>query len=130
MTAFIGAAAYDAFATYIAHADLPSAVDVLDGETPFEWEVRRADRSAATIRACVALVTPTNAKKRLARADQLWKILEAASVDASDIVFPAMQTLIKAGLHITPAAVRPLERMGKYLDDANLTGRTRKFDDG
>ncbi len=118
VSAFIGQAAYSAFAAFIESADLPKPADLLDGKVTFTHS-ERLDRSAAVIGACTALVTPKNAVNREARATAFYKILESVGDSNLDLVVPSVQAMISAGLHTLVAGLKILAKCQPVITAAN-----------
>lgn len=105
VSAFIGDGPAGEWATFIEEADLPDPVALLDGKTKFTHNPSRLDRTVAVLDACAALITPKHAEKREERVKKLWKIIEAVSEEAKDVVLPAVQSMVLAGLTGTNRAM-------------------------
>jgi hypothetical protein len=115
---FIGPVAYEALSTFIEQADMPHIPDVADGKVAFEWNAKRLDRCAAILSACVALVVPSAADRRVERAARIWTFLGNAG--AYDITVPAAQALVKAGLHLSKEAAPVLTKIHPALRAAGI----------
>lgn len=119
VTGFIGAEAFEAFATYIENADLPNVGDVLDGKVKFKPHPSRLDKTAAVINTATALVTPSSAAKRKERTEALWKLLAEVGGGSLDLVVPCAQSLIGAGLHGFQVAIPLLAKVQPIIAAAN-----------
>lgn len=118
--AFVGPAAYAKFATFRDQADMPDPEEVVDGEVEFKWDSRRLDRSDAVLKACVNFTINDTAhpERKNARADRIAAWL--GSVQEKDVAVPALQQLVKANLHLTPAMLKVLRAFKPALDAAGV----------
>lgn len=110
----VGAEAGGAFEVFIREADFPDIEALLDGAA-YTFDPKRIDRTAAVLTACVALVAPASAVRRLPRAEALWRLLGAVPPSSRDLCVPVAKALIDAGLHAMPAAVPVLSGMHQLL---------------
>ena len=123
VSAFIGQAAYSAWASFIESADLPEPAGLLDGTVPFKHNPERLDRTAAVVSACTALVLSKTAEKREPRAAKLWGILGEIGDGHLDLVVPATQAMIAAGLHTLRESLPVLARVQPTIAAANNARR-------
>lgn len=119
VTGFIGAEAFEAWATYIEQADMPNVADVLDGKVKFKPHAARLDKTAAVLNSATALVTPPSANKRKERAEALWELLTEVGGSSLDLVVPCADALIKATLHGQKGAVKILAKVQPIIAAAN-----------
>ncbi len=95
----VGVNAWQEFSDYMASLNLPDPAQVLDGSIQWAPDTRRLDITATVISACVALVVPSNAPNRTARAVALWTLLDhVGRLGARDLTHVPATTLVKAGL--------------------------------
>lgn len=124
VSAFIGSAAFNAFAAFIESADLPDPAALLDGKIKFSHNPERLDRSAAVIGACTALVVPAAAANRMPRAEALWKLLGQVGDAHLDLIIPPIQAMLTTGdLHTIPAGVPVLAKVQPTIAAANAARR-------
>lgn len=123
MGAFVGVAWVSEFRAWTAMQDLPNPEDVLDGTVKFQHDERRLDRTLATLGACVALVVPEKAVKRVERATALWNILGAIVKKDADITVSAARTLLQARLVAGKASEFALAELHPILVAAGVTGQ-------
>lgn len=122
VTAFLGQGAAGEWGTWIEEADLPEPGDLLDGKIKFKHNPERLDRTDAVLSSCAALVAPKKAEKRKERNEALWALLEVVMEDAKDIVVPAMQTLVRAGLSKHKDARSVMAKMHSVVSAAGMVG--------
>lgn len=120
VSGFVGAEAYEAFATWIEEQDLPNSIELLDRAISFEHNPKRLDRTAAILMACTAYVTNPKADKRAERAERLWEMLSEVGSSSLDVIVPAGTALINATLHTSKAAVKVLARIHPVIEAAKL----------
>ncbi len=111
VTGFIGAEAFEAFATFIENTDLPNVADVLDGKVSFKPHPSRLDKTAAVLNSATALVTPQSSHRRKERCEALWKLLAEVGGGSLDLVVPCAQALIQNNLHGFQVAVPLLAKV-------------------
>lgn len=111
VTGFIGAEAFEAFATFIENTDLPNVADVLDGKVSFKPHPSRLDKTAAVLNSATALVTPQSSHRRKERTEALWKLLAEVGGGSLDLVVPCAQALIQSNLHGFQVAVPLLAKV-------------------
>lgn len=126
VTAFIGAGPAGEWGQWIDEADLPEPALVLDGKQKFEHNPERLDRTMAVLSSCAALVAPAKAAKRKDRSKALWGILAGVMDDAKDIVVPAMQAMVRAGLQKQTEARPVLAKMHSVVSAAGMTAGGRR----
>lgn len=96
---FVGVGTAREFFSWLRLADMPPAADVLDGRTQFQIDSRRIDRTLAFFASGAALVVPSDAVNRQARAAVLWQYISCAlDSGAPDAALPAMRALVRAKL--------------------------------
>lgn len=122
VTGFIGAQAFEAWTTYIEHADLPAATDLLDGKVPFEHKGSRLDRTAAIFASCAAVVTPERSPKRADRAEKLWEFFAKVDGSSLDLAVPAALALTQSQLHTSDIAIKMLAKLQPILTKTNMVG--------
>lgn len=103
VAAFIGDAAYEAFAAFIEEQDLPNTAAVLDGTEKFEHSKRSLDRTGAFLNSALALlkcrVTDEAGKvKHSNRLGTMWRILSSIDKGSRDLVIPVVTDLIRERL--------------------------------
>ncbi len=111
VTGFIGAEAFEAFATFVENTDLPNVADVLDGKVAFKPHPSRLDKTAAVLNSATALVTPSASHRRKERTEALWKLLAEVGGGSLDLVVPCAQALIQSNLHGFTCAVPLLAKV-------------------
>lgn len=89
---FVGPAANRELRTWMSSMDLPDPAELLDGKVQFKSDPDRLDRTMVVFSSCAALVAPTHAEKRDARAAALWSLLHS-NMETSDVCYPAVCTL-------------------------------------
>lgn len=117
VTGLVGASAASELAVWTVAIDLPDPAALLDGQTTWAHTPERLDRSLAVLSACAALVVPTSAAKREARADVLWTIIANIIQLAPDVVIPAAMALCTRGVNLshTPRANAVLQQLHPIL---------------
>jgi hypothetical protein len=120
--AFIGRAAAATWFEYIDKQDLPNAADVLDGKERFDHDPRRVDRTATVLNACVALVTPKDAAKRVPRTEAFWRLIGGLLTDqmSQDILVAPAQAMVAASLHTGKVAVPNLSKLHPLIKAAGI----------
>ncbi len=114
LAAFVGAPAASQYADWLAKANLPDPVAVLDGGK-FEHDPDRLDRTVAVLASCAALVAPKQAEKRLQRAARLWTLIGEVAKATPDITEPAATTMIDANLQTVKEAIPVLAKLYPIL---------------
>lgn len=109
--AYVGAAYYKEFFTWLKESDLPDPGELLDGNAHFEHSNARLDRTAAVLSSCTALVTPDAAPHRKERLEALWKILRDVPDSALDVAVPSVTALVQAKLTGGSASFKALARL-------------------
>jgi len=115
LAAFVGQAAASQYADWLAKANLPDPVAVLDGKVSFEHDPDRLDRTVAVLGACAALVSPAQAERRKDRTARLWGIVGEVAKTTPDITEPAATALVDAKLHTTKEAIPVLAKLFPVL---------------
>ena len=122
VSAFVGEKAGQQFFGWLENQDMPSPAAVLDGKEKFTHDVNRADRTAAVLAGCAALVIPASADKRKERADAFWSLLDSvlAGGQDMDICVPSVSALINAKLRGSPKTIAALAKIDPMLERANV----------
>jgi hypothetical protein len=115
----VGEGAASEFLVYCEAADLPDFEELLDGKTTWKPD-KRLDRTLAVYQGCAALVIPTNAAKRDARADKLWELMIKSVETSADLVFPAAKLLCRAKLSKGSAATKVLYQLEPIFRTAGI----------
>jgi MoxR-like ATPase len=114
LAAFVGAPAASQYADWLAKANLPDPVQVLDGKG-FTHDPDRLDRTVAVLASCAALVAPKNAEKRAARAARLWGLIGEVAKATPDITEPAATAMVDGGLQTMKEAIPVLAKLFPVL---------------
>lgn len=114
---FIGKDAYGAFLAFLATADVPDPIEVLDGVTPFVHDQKRVDITLTVVGQCADyLIAHRSDAATEARSSVLWRILADVSAVHADIVKPVVDKLQSARIFGSdPTALqRVMGRMVPY----------------
>ena len=119
---FVGNAWVNQFVAWRLNADLPDAVDVLEGRVAWQHSQARVDRTVAVLSACAALVIPTDAPNRIPRATVLWRVIGDVLSQAPDCVMSSARALARAGLdqQTVPSAAAVMGRLEPIMRQAGV----------
>lgn len=123
VASFLGEGVASELFAFVEEQDLPDPVKLLDGVETFSHNSKRLDRTLATLNACASLITPVGAAKRKERTAMMWVgLLEKLTEDKADtdILVPAVQTLINAQLHLMKEATKTLAKLQPVLKAAGV----------
>ncbi len=136
IAAFVGQGAAGEFHTWCRHNDLPSPVDLLDGNVQFTHDARRLDRTAAILTSATSLIT-SNAKNakmgsgdaqlNATRCEVLWKIHDALAAKAPDLSLGSVIALCQSRMMIgSTTAYRVLAKLEPIMSAAGITPDLRQ----
>jgi len=98
LAAFVGAAWVSQFRTWVLAADMPDAIEFLDGRVQWSHSPLRVDRTAALLAACAAIVIPEGSERRLERGRVLWETIGEICKTTPDCAVSTARMLCKNGL--------------------------------
>lgn len=99
----VGVAAWMEFSSWLVNADLPNAVDVLEGRVVFTASKQRMDRTAAVFGAMTAIVLGSSEDEQQRLAAAMWGILSSvtdSTPGTRDLAVRSVVALSQAGLMI------------------------------
>lgn len=97
---FVGQAAELEFSSWIREANLPKAIDVLDGKIQWQPDRKRLDIAAAVLNGCAATVAQQGCDRRQERAEMLFSILASNLKTVPDLIVPIADTLLASKLQL------------------------------
>jgi len=113
--AFVGMDASYELIAWMAEADLPDPVDLLEGRVSFKHDPYRLDKTTAVLNACIGFVAPEDAENREKRSEVMWELLAEIVDEAADLVLGPAQKLAQARLTKSPCARKALAKLQPIL---------------
>lgn len=107
-------------------ADLPDPTELLDAKDHrkvWRHDPQRPDVTAAVLNSCAALVCPRNAEDRVARGDNMWKIVGSLTDNCADLSVTAARAIAQAGHNSSSTARKNMVKLGPVMQAmGELTG--------